>query len=181
MPTIAQIRDAFRAGIANNSADPEDVALLQSLRGGLRDGADTVTDFDSAVQYLATTAAGDMDEGQFRLSLAQVNANLATLPATGAVSVRALRNKIRALLVDGASPQWLKDACELVKRTWPLDATPEGAPQYDQEATDPIVALADAALVTITDAGADATAEELTAAAAVIAKFVTLTPDQPTE
>lgn len=173
MPTTNQIQAAYRAGIIANTAQ---AALLRDLRRPWRDGNDTIDDLAEAMRYLAQTSPANVDEARFDQALALILPAAPTMewtPATGR-GARDVRNRIRALMVDASSPQWLKDRCQRIKRTFKIDQNQAGERVFDQQNTDPIVALADAAIVVLAAAGS--TREQLLESDQTLALYRELTP-----
>lgn len=175
MATRASIRAAFRTGITANTAQAD---ALRDMRKPFRDADDGVTDLEEGLRYLRTTAPAAVTEDRFNAALSFVLPALATLPDTGAGSVTVVRNNLRGFVTDVTSPDWLKRRAERIKRTKLVHVNGGGLRQYDQQAGDPINALADAAQTVIQ--AANSTAEQLTVANATLARWLELTPDQPT-
>lgn len=172
MPTIAQVRQTYRTAIAANTAH---TPLLRGLFRSWREAQDEVDALTEATRYLAQTLAGDITATLFHQHMNVIAANLATMPAgPGAGSVRNVRNSLRALLIDPASPDWLKRDVEIRKRTMLVDTNGGGTPKYDQQDTDPIVVAADAALLVL--AAPASTPEQLQEAAATIERWREITP-----
>ena len=115
----------------------------------------------------------------------QDHAPVAALPAlreaeswNGPGGIKAFRDRLRALMTDPLSPDWLKTQCETLKRTQICHRTGPGRWRYDHEANDP--SEAGVGQVVSVLANPNSTAEAIAAAAEALARWRELTPDQPT-
>lgn len=173
MPNLTPIRAAYRAGIAANSAN---APLLRDLRKPFREaGVDDIDDLPEALRYVHTTSPAAIDEGKWYQSWALIIPALAGMPWDGNRQVRDTRNKVRALMIDPSSPDWLKKHCERTKRTKLLDQNARSERVYDQQPTDPIAVAYEAALLVV--AAANSTEQQAVEATRTIELWVELTPD----
>lgn len=173
MPTLHDISVAFRTARTNA---PNHRPLLRDLRRGFREPEDLIADVVDALQYVGTTATAAITEEHWNQAISFILPALPSMPATGGGSVRNFRNDLRRLLTDAASPEWLRLRCEALKRQQLVDTNAQGVRVFDQQPTDPIVALADAAKAVIEAATNATLAEDLSTAAAVLDRFKELTP-----
>lgn len=172
MPTKNEIRQAFRDGIAANTAQ---APLLRDLRHRFREPDDEIADTTEALRYVHQTAAAAIDVDRWNRSWNLIAAALTSMLWDGNRQVRDTRNKVRSLMVDPTSPEWLRLDCQKLKRTLRLDQNQALERVYDQQQTDPIVAQADAALAVIR--AANSTYEQLVEAATTIERYKELTPE----
>ena len=172
MATLASIRQAFRAGITANADQKK---YLRRLRRSLREAQDVIEDLDDALDYLQQTDVSGIESDDWRSSISLIIQGVDTMPVSGARSLQRVRNKFRGILVDVDAPQWLKTEAEVRKRTTKVKINQQGTRVYDQQPSDPIEALADAALVVIS--AADSTRQEINDAAEVLRQWTELSPD----
>lgn len=173
MPNLASIRQALAAGITVNAANPAPLKLLKQTRRRFRTSGNIISDTDEAWTALLGPANAWASESEFAEAVLLIVANLGTMQWTGAHGIRALRNRIREILADQTASPQVRDLAEQFKRTLLIDQDAQGAPTYDQQNTDPIVAACDAALVvlsTSTDIAAIQSARQ------VLDRFVDITP-----